>query len=163
MSSTHSRGFSLLELLLVLVLVGIGVSLAVVSVDRMASRSQERQWLDKTYQSLRKLRNRAIFSSSPVEAVILFENAEIKTPAAVDNGVSVLRLPKKYTFSALPATIPLSSEPSSLVIVFYPDGTMRDAVFYLHTPSGHIQGFRLLDVSGRIETFHAPLSTQESS
>lgn len=148
-------GFTLLELLLVLVLLGIGVSLGLASVDRMAGRSQERQWADKTYQSLRKLRNKAIMSSAPIEADLNFAKGQILLRSSRTSVISIIKLPEKYSFSATPNLHTPISEFDSIALVFYPDGTMRDETFFLHAPSGYKQGFRLTTVSGRIEKFDA--------
>jgi len=67
-----TAGFTLLELLLVLVLVGIGTGLAMVSVDQLAGRAEERRWLDRTQQELKRLRNRAVLSGASVEATLYF-------------------------------------------------------------------------------------------
>lgn len=155
MPNRGASGFTLLELLLVLVLVGIGVSLGLVSVDRMAGRSQERQWVDQTYQSLRKLRNKAIISSTSIEADLSFEKGQILLLASRAPATSIIKLPEKYYFSATPVLRTPISQLDSTTLVFYPDGTMRDETFYLHTPSGYMQGFRLTTVSGRIEKFDA--------
>ena len=40
-----AAGFTLIELLLVLVLIGIGTGLAIVAVDRLAGRTEERRLL----------------------------------------------------------------------------------------------------------------------
>lgn len=155
MPNRGASGFTLLELLLVLVLVGIGISLGLVSVDRMAGRSQERQWIDKTYQSLGKIRNRAIISSTSIEADIKFDKGQILLRSSRAPSKPIINLPDKYYFSAAPNLRTPTGQVNSLTLIFYPDGTMRDDTFFLHTPSGYIQGFRLTTVSGRIEKFDA--------
>ncbi len=147
-----TAGFTLLELLLVLVLVGIGTGLAMVSVDQLAGRAEERRWLDRTQQELKRLRNRAVLSGASVEATLYFDSGRITTAAG-----NVLELPGSYRFVASPDTRPRTAataaraEDETLQLLFYPDGTAQEAAFLLRTPSGVQQQFRMARISGRIE------------
>ena len=134
-------GFSLLELLLVLVLVGIGTGLAIASVDRLSSRMQERQWLDRTQQQLQRLRNKAVLGERPVTATLDFESGTLSSPAAAS-----LTLPAGYAWQPEPG-----QDDKPLRLVFLPDGTMYQAAFVMQTPSGERAQFRLQAISGRIE------------
>lgn len=134
-------GFSLLELLLVLVLVGIGTGLAIASVDRLSSRMQERQWLDRTQQQLQRLRNKAVLGGRPVTATLDFESGTLSSTAAAS-----LALPAGYAWQPGPGQ---GDKP--LRLVFLPDGTMYQAAFFMQTPSGERAQFRLQAISGRIE------------
>jgi prepilin-type N-terminal cleavage/methylation domain-containing protein len=146
-----TAGFTLLELLLVLVLVGIGTGLAMVSVDQLAGRAEERRWLDRTQQELKRLRNRAVLGGSPVQATVYFDAGRIAS-----GGGNVLELPESYRFIATEAPRPRTvaartDENETLALTFYPDGTMQEAAFLVRTPSGVQQQFRLARISGRIE------------
>lgn len=138
-------GFTLLELLLVLVLVGIGTGLAIASVDRLSSRMQERQWLDRTQQQLKRLRNKAVLGGQPITGVLDFDKGTLAGP-----GMAPLALPPGYQWRSVPAAE--TQEGEVLELRFLPDGTLRrDAAFALLTPSGQRQEFHLNALSGRIE------------
>lgn len=141
-------GFTLIELLLVLVLIGIGTGLAIFSVDRLAGRTEERRWLDRTQQELRRLRNKAVLSGAPVQATLHFGRGTIAVRSS-----ATLALPERYSFSPIaesqPAGTPRPAD--QLELLFYPDGTMQEAHFAIETPTGIRQEFHLERVSGRIE------------
>ena len=141
-------GFTLIELLLVLVLVGVGTGLAIVSVDRLAGRVEERRWLDRTLQELKRLRNKAVLSGAPVQATVNFANATISTHAGI-----TLRLPKNYRLSPVTdiRSPGVSAPPTQISLLFFPDGTMQEATFMIATPGALRQQFHLAAVSGRIE------------
>ena len=143
-----AAGFTLIELLLVLVLIGIGTGLAIVSVDRLASRTEERRWMDRTHQELRRLRNKAVLSGAPVQATLNFEHRTITT----DSGTA-LALPERYGFRTIQGSHPSDTTRSAdrMELFFYPDGTMQGAHFAVVTPAGIGQEFHLERVSGRIE------------
>lgn len=139
----RAAGFTLLELLLVLTLIGIGTGLAVVSIDRLASRNEERQWMDRTLQELRRLRNQAVLQGRPVQATVDFAQARIDSGAG-----NTLALPEPYQLR------PLTDEDPPLQrlnLVFFPDGSVQEARFALVPPKGPAQEFHLTRVSGRIE------------
>ncbi len=149
----NAAGFTLLELLLVLVLVGIGTGLAMVSVDQLAGRAEERRWLDRTQQELRRLRNKAVLGGVPVEATLYFGSGRIATA-----GGNVLVLPERYQFVAAeagtasrPRAAARSDDDEFLGLMFYPDGTMQEAAFLMKTPTGVQQQFHMARISGRIE------------
>lgn len=155
-----TAGFTLLELLLVLVLVGIGTGLAMVSVDQLAGRAEERRWLDRTQQELKRLRNRAVLGGRAVEATLFFDSGRIALA-----GSNVLELPDRYRFVATAAprvrtVAARSADEESLPLVFYPDGTMQEASFLVRTPTGVQQQFRLARISGRIERTDAAPTEQ---
>jgi prepilin-type N-terminal cleavage/methylation domain-containing protein len=149
-SAKVSAGFTLLELLLVLVLVGIGTGLAMVSVDQLAGRAEERRWLDRTQQELKRLRNRAVLGGAPVEATVHFASGRIATATG-----NVLELPERYRFitsaERRPGSTAARSEDEALQLRFYPDGTMQEAAFLVRTPTGVQQQFHMARISGRIE------------
>lgn len=147
----RAAGFTLLELLLVLVLVGIGTGLAMVSVDQLAGRAEERRWLDRTQQELKRLRNRAVLGGSQVEATVYFDSGRIASGSG-----NVLELPERYRFVSTDGPRPRTAaargdEGETLQLVFYPDGTAQEAAFLVRTPSGVQQQFRMARISGRIE------------
>lgn len=155
-----AAGFTLLELLLVLVLVGIGTGLAMVSVNQLTGRAEERRWLDRTQQELKRLRNRAVLGGAAVQATVYFDSGRIAS-----GGGDVLELPESYRFVATDAPRPRTAaaradEGETLPLTFYPDGTMQEAAFLVRTPSGVQQQFRLASVSGRIEQKDAAPSEQ---
>lgn len=140
-----AAGFTLLELLLVLVLVGIGTGLAIVSVDRLAERMQEKRWIDRTQQVLHRLRNKAVLGGAPVQASIHFREGTLSS-----RDQTLLHLPKGFQWQTTTSDAPSGKE-DVLLMVFFPDGTMQDASFILETPSGVRQEFHLERISGRIE------------
>ena len=140
-----ATGFTLLELLLVLVLIGIGTSLAIVSVDRLAERVQEKRWVDRTQQVLHRLRNKAVLGGTPVQAFVRFAEGTLSS-----RGQTLLQLPKGFQWQTAAPDAPHGIE-NVLPLVFFPDGTMQDARFILETPSGLRQEFHLERISGRIE------------
>lgn len=141
-------GFTLIELLLVLVLIGIGSGLAIVSVDRLAGRVDERRWLDRTQQELRRLRNKAVLSGTPVRATVNFENASISTNSGI-----LLKLPELYYIYPSGNSLPTNNSQSGkqLELVFFPDGSMKDAFFGIVTPSALREEFHMERITGRIE------------
>ena len=143
-----NSGFTLIELLLVLVLIGIGTSLAIVSVDQLANRSQERRWLDRMQQELRRMRNQAVLSGRPVQATVDFERGTISGRSDVR-----FELPVGYGLSSIHEASPADASESSgqLELLFFPDGTMLEAAFAMMTPGGVRQEFHMEPVSGRIE------------
>lgn len=146
----RAAGFTLLELMLVLVLIGIGTSLAVISADRWAGRAQEQRWTDRTHQELRRLRNKAVLSGRPVQAVLDFKAASLSS-----QGTLLLQLPERFALRPDPAGTAALQAPSQpderLELMFYPDGAVRQARFALVLPSGRQQVFSLARISGRIE------------
>lgn len=146
----HSAlGFTLLELLLVLVLIGIGTGLAIVSVDQMALRANERHWIDRTQLELKRLRNKAVLGGSTVQALVDFQRGTIVQQVAAKEQRLVLELPPRYQFR--PALLVSSDVASGLALVFYPDGSLSEARFLIRTPTGMQQIFHLAKISGRIE------------
>lgn len=141
-------GFTLIELLLVLVLIGIGSGLAIASVDRLAGRTEELRLLDRTQQELRRLRNKAVLSGITVQATVHFDRRTISSRSR-----TTLELPERYRFYPVTGS-PLSDSSQAadqLELLFYPDGTTREANFGVLTPSGLHQEFHLERISGRIE------------
>lgn len=148
-----AAGFTLLELLLVLVLVGIGTGLAIASVDRLSARMQERQWLDRTQQQLKRLRNKAVLGGQPITGVLDFDRGTLAGP-----GMAALTLPPGYHWRSVPEAE--LDEGATLELRFLPDGTLRrDTAFALLTPSGQRQEFHLRALSGRIERLQVAAAT----
>lgn len=149
------RGFTLIELLLVLTLIGIGSAIAIASVDRLASRSDERRWQDRTFQELKRLRNKAVLGGSTVNALLHLESGRISTSSSI-----LLQLPDQYRFE-IPPTLKATttSDEKTLPLAFYSDGTMQEATFILVVPSGLQQQFHLEKISGRIERIQLPPRT----
>lgn len=141
-----AAGFTLLELLLVLVLIGIGTGLAMVSVDKMALRANEKHWIDRTQLDLKRLRNKAVLGAGTVQALVDFKHHAIVQQLGPKEQRMVLELPPGYQFR------PASDErTAALPLVFYPDGGLSEARFLIRTPSGMQQIFHLAKISGRIE------------
>jgi prepilin-type N-terminal cleavage/methylation domain-containing protein len=147
----RSAGFTLLELLIVLALVGLGAVFAIASVDRLASRIDERRWSDLTQQSLTKLRNRAVMSGMTVKAIVNYEGGELLQIGAVEPE-KIMVLPMRFHF--VPPShvswvegIPIRRMP----LYFYPDGTFDEAIFDLVMPSEGRRRYRLARFSGKIE------------
>jgi general secretion pathway protein H len=155
-----SRGFTLLELLLVLVLIGIGTALGVTSVDRLAGRMQEQRVKDQLQQELRRLRNQAVLGRHSVDAALDLDQGRL-LGAATRPGQPrrvLLELPGGYHLAAAPIGTPpvrASNGPGSsggfIALRFHPDGSMDDARFTLTTPSGSEELFRMTKLTGRIE------------
>ncbi|GAB3356393.1 MULTISPECIES: prepilin-type N-terminal cleavage/methylation domain-containing protein [Giesbergeria] len=142
----RSSGFTLIELLLVLVLIGIGTGLAIVSVDKMALRANEKHWLDRTQLDLKRLRNKAVLGGGTVQALVDFKHHAIVLQLAAQERRPVLELPPGYQFR------PASDEVmAAMPLVFYPDGSLSEARFLIRTPTGMQQIFHLAKISGRIE------------
>lgn len=158
-----SRGFTLLELLLVLVLIGIGTALGVTSVDRLAGRAQEQRVKDQLQQELRRLRNQAVLGRRSVEAAIDLDQGRLLGAAARQGQAQriLLELPEGYHLSAAPSGGPSlgsgatvsrrGNTARSIALRFHPDGSMDDARFTLTTPSGSEELFRMTKLTGRIE------------
>lgn len=145
-AARRSSGFTLIELLLVLVLIGIGTGLAIVSVDKMALRANEKHWIDRTQLDLKRLRNKAVLGGSTVQALVDFKHHAIVLQLAAKEQRTVLELPPGYQFR------PASDETMAAVpLVFYPDGSLSEARFLIRTPTGMQQIFHLAKISGRIE------------
>lgn len=145
-----ARGFTLLELLLVLVLIGIGTGLAIVAVDQMAMRANERHWVDRTQLELKRLRNKAVLGGTTVQAWVDFKRQGIFLQVAAKEQRPVLELPSRYQFRPVAAGANASAV-SGLPLVFYPDGSLSEAQFLIRTPTGMQQIFHLAKISGRIE------------
>lgn len=145
-----SLGFTLLELLLVLVLIGIGTGLAIVSVDQMALRANERHWIDRTQLELKRLRNKAVLGGATVQALVDFQRGTIVQQVAAKEQRPVLQLPPRYQFRPA-SSVSSDVAASSLALVFYPDGSLSEARFLIRTPTGMQQIFHLAKISGRIE------------
>lgn len=149
----RTEGFTLFELLIVLVLIGLAGSLVVSSVDRVAVRSEETRWVDRTQQELLRLRNRAVFSGLPIHAEVDFVGGEIRLAGTAPQ--VLLRLPPRYAFAPVvpeltPGAVPVTP-PEVAVVIFHPDGTATDLHFALLLPDSDEQRFRVTGATGRIE------------
>jgi prepilin-type N-terminal cleavage/methylation domain-containing protein len=149
----RADGFTLFELLIVLVLIGLAGSLAVSSVDRIAGRSEETRWVDRTQQELLRLRNRAVFAGLSIQAEVDFIGGEIRLAGTAPQ-VLVL-LPSRYAFAPVMPELPPGAAPVAppdvAVVVFNPDGTATDLHFALLLPNSYEQRFRVTGATGRIE------------
>lgn len=145
--SCRERGFTLLELLIVLVVAGLGMWMAVVSIDKLSTQSEEKRWPNKTLQALVQLRNKALLGNDTVQAVVRFDQGAVNL---IDGGVekTVLTLPQGYAFRAM---APTPTDVDRLSLVFYTDGTMDDAAFTLTGPGQPEQWFRLSGLAGKID------------
>lgn len=141
-----SRGFTLLELLLVLALIAIGSVFAIASVDRLAGRLDERRWADVTQQALTKLRNQAVLRGELVTASLDLDAGRV-TQEQGDEVLQLLVLPPAYHFAMPPST---ADTPSALPLYFYPDGTMDEAIFDLVLPSDGRRRYHLQRFTGKI-------------
>ena len=147
----YAAGFTLLELLIVLALVGLGAVFAIASVDRFASRLDERRWADLTKQSLTKLRNKAVMSGMTVKAGIDYESGEL-LQIGTGEPEKIMVLPLRFHF------IPSSRvswvegvQDRRTALYFYPDGTFDEAIFDLVMPSEGRRRYRLARFTGKIE------------
>ncbi len=145
-----SSGFTLLELLIVLALIAIASVFSIASVDRLAGRVQERRWSDLTQQSLAKLRNKAVMGGVVVSAAVDFEGGQM-VQGAGEAQDRLLVLPASFRY--LPATVAAygNASPSKLLLYFYPDGTMDEAMFDLMLPTEGRRRFHLARFTGKIE------------
>ena len=148
-SRMMQAGFTLLELILVLFIVGLGSLLAVASLDRIAVGAGERQWSDRTWQSLKRLRQHAVTQGEIVQATLDVEGG---TLIAVVGSTAVdvrLDLPEGFRFA--PGSDAAQEAPSGpIALRFYPDGSAQSQRFALHMPSGASQLFAISGLSGRI-------------
>lgn len=145
-----SRGFTLLELLLVLVLIAIGSVFAIASVDRLAGRLDERRWADVTQQTLTKLRNQAVLRGELVTANLDMDAGKILQDQG-DEVVQLLVLPHAYHFAMPVGAAGAAVETvSQLPLYFYPDGTMDEAIFDLVLPSDGRRRYHLQRFTGKI-------------
>lgn len=126
---TKTKGFTLLELLVVLALIGIASAFAVAAVDRIAGRMNERRWADQTLQALMKLRNKAVIERKTI--TVPLEN--------------LVKLPPDFHFAT---THPTDRIPDTLY--FYPDGTMDEAQFDLVMPHEGRKRYYLKRFTGKI-------------
>jgi len=147
----YAAGFTLLELLIVLALVGLGAVFAIASVDRLASRLDERRWSDLTQQSLTKLRNKAVMSGTTVKAAIDYESGEL-LQIGTGEPEKIMVLPLRFHF--IPPSH-VSWVEGVLIrrtaLYFYPDGTFDEAIFDLVMPSEGRRRYRLARFTGMIE------------
>lgn len=156
----HSAGFTLLELLIVLVLVGLGSAFAIASVDRLASRIDERRWADLTQRSLTKLRNKAVMSGMTINAIINFDGGELLQVGAGETE-KIMALPKRFHFIPPNLESWIDDVPiRQMSLYFYPDGTFDDAVFDLLMPSEGRRRYRLARFTGKIERTNVIESTR---
>lgn len=147
----YSAGFTLLELLIVLALVGLGAVFAIASVDRLASRIDERRWSDLTQQALTKLRNKAVLTGTTVKAVVSYESGEL---LQIGDGEpeKIVILPNKFHF--IPPSRVSWVEGVQIrrtALYFYPNGTFDEATFDLLMPSEGRRRYRLARFTGKIE------------
>lgn len=129
----RNRGFTLIELLLVLVLLGISSAVAVVSVDRLVSRWQERSIATQVLSLLKMARVSAMSGGHAVTVVINPQKSEISASGVAATS-KILHITPPYQLS--------TAESSELRKVFWPDGSMDSGAFELTREGrGTIQGF----------------------
>ena len=144
------NGFTLLELLIVLALIGIASGFAVASVDKLATRMDERRWQDRTRQTLQAMRNKAIRTGATVVAVVAVDAAEIRQ---LNDGGSelLLKLPTNFKYELVSA---LGDTKAALerkaVIYFFADGAMDGQTFDLISPQGRRYEFKLAKHTGQV-------------
>ena len=144
------NGFTLLELLIVLSLIGIASGFAVASVDKLATRMDERRWQDRTRQTLQAMRNKAIRTGATVVVVVAVDAAAIRQ---LDDGGSelLLKLPTnfKYELVSAPSDTKAALERKA-VIYFFADGAMDGQIFDLISPQGRRYEFKLAKHTGQV-------------
>lgn len=143
----RGRGFTLLELLIVLVVAGLGMWMAVVSIEKLSTQSEEKRWPNKTLQALVQLRNKALLGNDTVQGVVRFDQG---TVSLIDGDAEkvVLALPQGYAYRPV---APTSADVQKLPLVFFSDGSMGDAAFTLTGPGQGDQWFRLSGLAGKID------------
>lgn len=147
-------GFTLIELLLVMVLLGLTASVAMVSVNGLVSRWQERSIANDVYSALKMSRVWAISGGGSV----LVEVDSDSEALAIRQGASIrriVRLPKSMHLKAFLVDSNNSSEASAVsaaVFVFWPDGSLEGGRLHLKAGERVLREFTLNGATGRIKS-----------
>lgn len=154
-SGSRQRGFTLLELLVVLVVIGLGSALGISAVDRLAGRTEESRWYDRTVQEVHRLRQQAVLGQRLIQAELSFSRGELLRVDLAPPKVLVA-LPAKYSFEPVPgvAGLPDSLPQDRVSLLFFPDGSLSDTRFALVGPQGQALQIHLAGLSGKIEQVH---------
>ncbi len=139
-----SRGFTLVEILIVLVIIALVLALVGSSLSRGISGAEMRTSASKLAASLRYTRTRAILKKQEMVLLIDTENASYQAPDRPK-----VNLPEGMRVELTTARSELTSETVG-GIRFYPDGG---------STGGHI----LLDANGRIYRINVTWLTGEAS
>ena len=110
-SATRSRGFTLLEMLVVIVLVGVAAGLLGYSLQRGLHSAGERQALGQMVNALRAARVQAIVTGQPARARFDLQQRTVQAP-----GKPVGHWPKDWNVQLQTA------EGLGAAFEFYPDG-----------------------------------------
>ena len=145
-----ANGFTLLELLIVLALIGIASGFAVASVDKLATRMDERRWQDRTRQTLQAMRNKAIRNGVTVAVEVAVDAAEIRQLNEVGSEL-LLKLPTnfKYELVSAPGETKAALERKA-VIYFFADGAMDGQTFDLVSPQGRRYELKFAKHTGQV-------------
>lgn len=127
------HGFTLIELLLVLVLLGVSSSFAVVSVNRLVSRWQERALTTEILNVLKMARVSAMAGGGVVTVAI--------NPLAAVSASSSAGWRKTVAFKE-PYQLG-TGEPAKLTYVFWPDGSVESGAFSLMRGGSTVRTFVL--------------------
>lgn len=145
-----SRGFTLVELLIVMAIVGLSVTLVASSLERTMASAQERQWVEKTLRELNRLRVKAVMSGRVQRAELDFSSGSLRLANGVPETV-LLSLPEKYVYQSVQPDI----QPENLIISFYPDGSATESRFVLLTPKAGRHAIRVRGLTGQVELLAA--------
>ncbi len=124
MRVTRSHAFSLLEIILVLVVLGIIAVLTVPNFSNNYSRLQVKQIADDIKNKARWAQGMAIGGNQNYGLLFAQDNRSYR----LTKGMAIIDGPAGR-LSQIPSGVTLSS--SSKAILFYPDGTIDDAVIKL--------------------------------
>lgn len=154
-SGLRQCGFTLLELLVVLVVIGLGSALGISAVDRLAGRTEESRWYDRTVQEVHRLRQQAVLGQRLVQAELSFSRGDLRRVDLVPPRV-LLTLPARYSFEPVLGVsgLPDPSQQDRVSLLFFPDGSLSDTRFAVVGPQGQALQIHLAGLSGKIEQVH---------
>lgn len=135
------HGFTLIELLLVLVLLGVSSGFAVVSVNQLVSRWQERSMVSGILATLKMARVSAMSSGKVVSVEVQVQGVALATTGGGHAKTLALKAP--YGLS--------THDSSASRYLFWPDGSIESGTFSLVAGARVVHRFELNGVSDRIQ------------